>query len=71
MKDGARKILVAPSVLSADFGTLADGVRRANQWGEILVHLDVMDGSFVPPITFGQKAVTDLRPVQSSPSMFT
>lgn len=67
MKDGARKILIAPSVLSADFGALADGVRRAESMGGDLVHLDVMDGSFVPPITFGPQAVSDLRPVSRLP----
>ncbi len=62
-----RKVLVAPSVLSADFGFLADAVRLAEKSGGDFVHLDVMDGCFVPQITFGQKAVTDLRPVSSLP----
>jgi ribulose-phosphate 3-epimerase len=67
MKENARKTLIAPSVLSADFGALADGVRLAESMGGDLVHLDVMDGSFVPTITFGQKALHDLRPVTRLP----
>jgi len=62
-----RKVLVAPSVLSADFGSLADAVRLVEKSGGDIVHLDVMDGCFVPQITFGQKAVTDLRPVSRLP----
>jgi ribulose-phosphate 3-epimerase len=59
--------LVAPSVLSADFGALAEGVRLVEAIGGDFVHLDVMDGCFVPNITFGPKAVTDLRPVSKLP----
>ncbi len=62
-----RKVLIAPSVLSADFGSLADAVRLVERSGGDIVHLDVMDGCFVPQITFGQKAVTDLRPVSRLP----
>ncbi len=67
MAAGERKILIAPSVLSADFGSLADAVRLVEKSGGDFVHLDVMDGCFVPQITFGQKAVTDLRPVSRLP----
>ena len=62
-----RRVIIAPSVLSADFGALADGVRLAESMGGDFVHLDVMDGCFVPNITFGPKAVTDLRPVSKLP----
>ena len=62
-----RRVIISPSVLSADFGALADGVRQVEAMGGDFVHLDVMDGCFVPNITFGPKAVTDLRPVSKLP----
>jgi ribulose-phosphate 3-epimerase len=62
-----RTVIIAPSVLSANFGALADGVRQVESMGGDFVHLDVMDGCFVPNITFGPKAVTDLRPVSKLP----
>lgn len=58
---------MAPSLLSADFGRLAEAVRFIGEQGGDLVHVDVMDGAFVPNITFGPKAVADLRPMSRIP----
>jgi ribulose-phosphate 3-epimerase len=53
--------IIAPSVLSADFSNLISGIELINQSGAEWIHFDVMDGSFVPPITFGSKMVKDAR----------
>ncbi|PYQ06444.1 MAG: ribulose-phosphate 3-epimerase, partial [Acidobacteria bacterium] len=54
-------MILAPSVLAADFGHLADEISRAEQGGATLVHLDVMDGHFVPNITMGPAVVQAAR----------
>lgn len=48
---------IAPSILTADFGRLAEQVRAAEEGGIDLWHLDVMDGHFVPPLSFGKEVV--------------
>ena len=54
-------IEIAPSVLSADFARLADEVRQIEDYGIKIVHLDVMDGHFVPNLTFGAPIIAKLR----------
>jgi ribulose-phosphate 3-epimerase len=60
-------IELAFSILASDFAHLADEVRAAERGGGTIVHVDVMDGHFVPNITFGPPVVKALRPVTKLP----
>lgn len=60
-------IELAFSILAADFAHLADEIARAERGGGTIVHVDVMDGHFVPNITFGPPVVKAIRPVTKLP----
>ena len=62
-----RPIRIAPSILSADFAHLGDQVREAEAAGADVIHVDVMDGQFVPNITIGPLVVAAVRGVTTLP----
>lgn len=62
-----KETLLAPSLLSADFADLAGAIKKIENGGGSAVHIDVMDGSFVPQITYGEPVIKSIRKLTDLP----
>ena len=60
-------VKIAPSILSADFSVMGETIKKLEKSGADLIHCDVMDGTFVEPITFGAQMVKNIRPLTKLP----
>ncbi len=60
-------IKIAPSILSSNFTIMGETVKNLEEAGADILHIDIMDGSFVDQITFGHKMVGDIKPITNLP----